>query len=338
MQSVIIPPNLNAPWHLPLLIRRSPPWVRDRPRFPVPTFFDAVRTGAGVDVYMIDTGVDLSHPETLGKVTNVFEFYSSGGLGDDTTTGHGTASASLIAGNTVGAAKNATLFSFKGYDSASIADNTSIGGCLDEVLDHYLARAALDRPAVCMVNYGGISSSGMLTQINDLIDAGMIVTASVHNYGDATPRFPASIDDVIGVGGINAAYLPYRLGRAVDTRNSVQIGTGHGSQVDILAPAENVWMADKFTAGFMQWSGNSWSAPIVTSVIACMLEGHGRLAGRSEVRAANAKLLANATTGLLRPAYGYTLPDRVVYLDPALSFEPFFEFAPPGDLSYEVTY
>lgn len=117
--------------------------------------------------------------------------------------------------------------------------------------------------------------------------------------------------------------LPYHLGNPTDSRNTVQVGTGWGSEVDILAPAQHIWMADKATDGFMQWSGGSWAVPLTAGVIACMLQGHARLTTRAEVQALNTKLIANATTGLLRPAYGYTLPDKVLYLDPEATFETF---------------
>ncbi|UWU17010.1 hypothetical protein N2599_29865 (plasmid) [Rhizobium sullae] len=48
-----------------------------------------------------------------------------------------------------------------------------------------------------------------------------------------------------------------------------------------------------------------------------MLQGHNRLTSRSQVQAVKAKLLANATTGKLRSAFGLSpLPDKILYLDP----------------------
>lgn len=315
-QALTINSMLDADnWGLARIIRRDPPWDPIAPRFPVQTHFESVRDGSGVDIYLLDTGVKLNHPEFNGNVANVWEYYGSGGVGDDTLTGHGTGVASILVGETCGVAKGAQVRSFKVYNSSSIGTAAAFLAGLQAVLADWNARAALNRPGVCLVNFA--VQHDFSTATANLLAAGLPVIATTHNFANNVPLQPASHDDVIAVGGIGAADLPYYWGIGVDSRGAPQLGTPFGSWVDILAPAQAIRMADKNTDGFMTWSGNSFSTPHVAAIAACMLQGHSRFTNLTQVRALNAKLLANATTGRLRAGFGLSpLPDRIAYLNP----------------------
>ena len=302
-------------WGLARIIRRDAPWNVKAPRFPIQTFFDSVRDGTGVDIYLLDTGVDGTHPEFEVNVTNAWEYYSSGGVGDDTITGHGTAAASILIGKTCGVARGAQIRSMKVYASNSFTTTEACFAGLEAVVTDYNSREELGRPAVCVVNFGLYSN--LETPTNAVLNAGIPIIATGHNFGNTNPLAPARYTDVIGVGGISAADLPYYLGITADATGSPQLGTPYGDWIDILAPAQAIRMADKTGHGYKNWNGNSFSTPFVGGIAACMLEGHGRFTTRAEVQAFNAKLLANATTGRLRPGFGKSpLADRIAYLDP----------------------
>lgn len=315
-QSLRINKLLNSDnWGLARVIRRDAPWNPVAPRFPVNTHFESVRDGTGVDIYMVDTGVKTTHPEFNNNVTNVYEYYSSGGAGDDTSTGHGTGVASILVGKTCGIARGAQIRSFKVYASNSTGSGVSFQAGLDAVLSDWNSRSAINRPGVCMVNFA--MSYDFSTVTANILAAGLPIIATTHNFANAVELQPASYANVIGVGGIGAGDLPYYLGIAADASGSPQYGTPYGSWVDILAPAQAIRMANKNTDGFMNWNGNSFSTPHVAAIAACMLQGHNRMTTLAEVQAFNAKLLANATTGKLRAGFGLApLPDRIAYLDP----------------------
>ncbi len=315
-------------WGLARIIRRNAPYNVERPRFPITTFYEALRDGTGVDIYSIDSGIDTTHAETLGRVTNVYDYFGTGGVHNGDDLGHGTGAASAMAGSTCGPARGALLWSFKIYSSAGTASLASIQASLTEALAHYNSRAGLNRPAVCSANFS-INSSAIEPHINAMIDAGMVIVTGPHNYGTnlSTSGFrPSIMTDVIAVGGIGPCDLPYYLGIATDSTGAPQIGTGFGSQIALLGPAQNLRIANASVlgGGYRVHSGNSYSTPFATGVVACMLQGHNRLTSRAQVQAVRAKLIANATVGKFRPAFGYSpLPDKILYMDPYISFETF---------------
>src|SRR6185369_1548963 len=91
-------------------------------------------TGAGVNVYVIDSGIKTQHTEfskpTGGfRVVNDVDFVNDGQIGQDCN-GHGTFIAGVIGGNTVGVAKGATLHNVRvaGCANNSTAASKVIAG------------------------------------------------------------------------------------------------------------------------------------------------------------------------------------------------------------------
>ena len=328
-QSLVINDALSSEsWGLARVIRRKAPWDVTRPAFPVSTFYEASRDGTGVDIYSLDSGVDTSHSEMAGRVVNVYDHFSTGGVHNGDDHGHGTAAMSAAAGNTLGTARGALIWSFKLYSSAGNTTIPAIQACLTQALNHYNSRSGTNRPAVVCANFA-ISDASFDTTLNAMIDAGMIIVCPVHNFGnnvDGSGIRPALINDTVAVGGVGFCDLPYYLGQSVDTLNTTQIGTGYGNSVDILAPAQSLKLArcSFLGGGYRVWSGNSFSCPFVAGIVACMLQGHSRRTTRAQVQAVISKLLSNATTGRLRPAFGFTpLADRIAYLNPSTTLETF---------------
>lgn len=319
MQAITIPASLTgASWPLARIIRRDPPWNTRRLRHPITTFFRAERNGLGVDVYSLDTGIRLAHTEFGGRATNVYEYYSSGGLGDDE--GHGTSVASAAVGATVGVARSALVWSFKAMTTTGVLEgsgtgtNLSLITSLGQALLHYQGRVTTGRPAVMNLSLGGFGSS-VSSAISDIINAGMVICCSAGNLRqnlDATDRFPTESDgDLIVVGGIAMGDVPYYQGNG---------GTNFGSSVSILAPAQRCYLANfNGNSSFGLVTGTSFAAPYTAGVVACMLEGRPRLNGRAQVQSIKAALLRNATRGrfVRQPQFGIGyLPDRILYLDP----------------------
>lgn len=303
-------------WGLARVIRRSPPWHTDRLQFPVNTFFRCLRDGAGVDFYVIDSGVRTTHAEFGGRATTVYEYYSSGGVGDDY--GHGTAVAGCATGATVGLARASNIFSFKGLDSSNTGTSTAILSALNQAISHYNGRAALNRPAVLNMSIYS-TSTAYNTAVSSAIDAGIVFVAIAGNeYQDLATfdQYPAESDaDTIVVGGIGPADIPYYIGRS---------GSSYGTRVDVSAPAQNVWVSyNTSDSSYITWVGTSFAAPIVSGIACCLLTGRGRLTGRAQVQAVKNHIRNTATTGhLVNPAgWPSNLPDRIAYIAPDVSYE-----------------
>ncbi len=96
----------------------------DQRHLPLDGNYHSAQTGAGVSIYIIDTGVRASHRDFGGRVTSVGDFCSvddkgnpaSADSGDiDTGRGHGTHNASFAAGAQSGVAKNAAIYALRAF-------------------------------------------------------------------------------------------------------------------------------------------------------------------------------------------------------------------------------
>ena len=89
----------NATWGLDRIDQRS---------VPLNTSYQYQQTGAGVNVYVIDTGIRASHADFGGRASVAFDALTDGQNGFDCN-GHGTHVAGLVGSSTYGVAKNSTI-------------------------------------------------------------------------------------------------------------------------------------------------------------------------------------------------------------------------------------
>lgn len=320
-------------WGGARVLRRDDPWdpEKNRGNYPKQSTFDCRRTGAGVDIYMIDAGCDDLHQEFGGRsTTQWWSMESYQNTLDDS--GHGTGCMSVAGGSTVGIAREARLISIKFNHGTSDAGTAARAvTALGASLAIYQLNAPDERPGVLFFSWTGFGAA-VDSAVGALIDAGMVCCFIAGNDAEditaAVVRPSESDPDTIVVGGIQYGDYPYYTPAS---RNGAGAGTNwSASDVDILAPAQLVLLARRSQdgGGYRVSSGTSYAAPVAAGVLACMLQGYKRLTTRAEVQALKAKLLANATTGKLRPMrkiqspYDWMLlPDRILYLDPRIEFE-----------------
>ena len=124
---------------------------------------------------------------------------------------------------------------------------------------------------------------------------GAICVAEAGNNYTRRPAWPGAFPDVLAVGAL-----------ATDWRHRADF-SNYGGWVDVYAPGENLINAmgsgtytcqiepdvgqERTFSGLAQWSGTSFSAPIVTGLIAARMARRGESA-----REAAAALLASART------------------------------------------
>lgn len=296
-------------WAIARHIRCKAPWLAPmRIRSPINTFFESARTGAGVDVYVVDSGLRYTHQEFGGRGVFVGGVYGSGGVDDH---GHGTRTAGQVGGATTGFARGASLRVVKCLDENNASTSANIAAGIDLARADYLSRAGTNRPAVVNLSLRASDPSLVDPAVAACIDAGMVVVASANNFRSSTIQSPGNSPDVICVGGIRANDTPYYTGNA---------GTNWGERVDILAASERVWTAD-WTAddAYRTSSGTSAGTAVVSGVVACLLQGRSRLTTRGAVQAVRADLIAAATTERFvpQPHFGIgVLPSRILYFNP----------------------
>lgn len=310
------------------VIRRKAPWNADNVPTLVTSNFRCNRTGEGVNIYVVDSGVQLTHPEFEGRA---FDVRGEGTYGNF----HGTGCASAAAGKEYGIAKKATIWGCLAGVGVNMSDS-GVAIAIDDVITHYNAQT---NPSVINLSWGGNENTPLaVAAIEAATDAGIPVVVAAGNF-----RYNADI---------GASYWPY-----LDTSADVIVcggtsmndsmyyevpywGTMFGSKIDIYAPAQEQRVADLLEDAYSRSdSGTSFAAPLACGVIACMLQGYQRPTTRLQVRAIKAKLLANSTHNVIkvpenyygtvagfvsnRPPHKMVVDnDNFLYLDPKIKIEP----------------
>lgn len=221
---------------------------------------------AGAAAGLIDGGV-ARHPSLTGPVEQ--QGFASGA---PRPSAHGTAVASLIAGNGAirGGAPGASLLAADVY-----GDDPAGGGAF--AIARALGWMAARRVRVVTVSLSGPDNPLLAGAIRLAADRGVQVVAAVGNDGPAAPpAYPASYPGVIAVTGI-------------DGRGRVLPEAGRAHHVDFAAPGADMRAADG-DGGMTAVRGTSFAAPLVA----------GRLlaAGSLKALAAEAKPGRDRRTGL----------------------------------------
>jgi subtilisin family serine protease len=202
--------------------------------------------GAGVRAYILDTGIQATHPQFGGRAQNVYDAF--GGTGADCN-GHGTYVAGIVGSISYGVARAVSLRGVRVLDCNGSGTTSGIVAAIDWV------RLNAQKPAVANLSLGGSFSATLNTAVTSLWNAGVFVSvASGNENQDACNVSPASATAVMAVAGTNID----------DTR----LSTGNwGSCIDIYAPGGNVtsiWTG----SGTRVLSGSSVAAPHAAGVAA----------------------------------------------------------------------
>ncbi|KAG5994775.1 hypothetical protein E4U52_000771 [Claviceps spartinae] len=221
--------------------------------------------GEGIMVYVVDTGVRISHEEFQGRASYGANFVDAGPDGqlnsnasDDN--GHGSHVAGTIASTTYGVAKRASITAIKVLNSKGEGPNSGILAGLQFVLQD-VARKNLTGRAVMNLSLGGGFSQAMNHALQSVVKAGIVCVAAAGNDDkDATNMSPASAPNAITVGAINAK---------TDAKASF---SNFGASVDIYAPGVNVLSVGHLSDNDTRiLSGTSMASPHIAGLAAYLM-------------------------------------------------------------------
>lgn len=244
--------------------------------FPLKGVYEYSKTGKGVDVYVVDTGVRLTHTEFGGRAFGLYDGYTKVGLptyGFDFH-GHGTNVASIIAGKTYGVAKEATIYSSRIFNGSTGTLATVING-LNACLKHHISKKT-GKPSIVNMSFACFGQMTEQHAIDQMIANGMVCVVAAGNDGRdlASPGYdlwPAEIDKAITVG-------------AIDVLNKRTWFSNYGYEVDVFAPGNMILGGSHLNdSSSIVMSGTSQATPFVVGVCALYLEGKKSPSSSSEV-------------------------------------------------------
>ncbi|RXW14507.1 hypothetical protein EST38_g11344 [Candolleomyces aberdarensis] len=236
--------------------------------------------GQGVDIYIVDTGVLVTHSQFGGRARWGTSYV--GGTTDGH--GHGTHCAGTAAGSQFGVAKRANIIAVQVLNSSGSGSTSGIISGLNWVLSQ--ARAS-GRPSIASLSLGGSAATSLDNAVASLTSAGVhVVVAAGNSNANAGSYSPARAPSAITVGSSTIA----------DARSSF---SNYGAVVDVFAPGSNVisaWIGSNTATNSI--SGTSMATPHVAGLAAYLISKEGNVSPAAlETKIKNLST-KNALTGI----------------------------------------
>jgi len=186
-----------------------------------PQAWSLTQGNAGICIAILDTGIDMEHPDLAGKIVASINFSDS-----DTADANGHSHGTHVAGIAAAATDNGIGVAGMGHDSSLM--NVKVLG--DDGCGYYswvaagIIWAADNGADVINLSLGGSSPSSTLQQAVDYAwSQGVVVVAAAGNNGNSSPFYPAYYASCVAVGG-------------TDSGDSLKSWSNHGDWVDVAAP------------------------------------------------------------------------------------------------------
>ncbi|MBX3289854.1 MAG: S8 family serine peptidase [Acidobacteria bacterium] len=216
-------------------------------------------TGKGVSVAVIDSGIDITHPDLEGKVSSSVEARVENkkvvfdpvepGEGLDLV-GHGTACAGIISG----IAPDAEFHSIRVLGTGGLGDGHAFLAGLEY--------AVKNRYRIINLSLG-TTKPQFFSPLHDLLDraylAGCVVVAAANNLPH--PSFPSVFSSSL-ISVVKS-----------EEKDPFKFGFHFGQVIELTAPGVNVrtpWPA----GGYRNLTGNSFACPHIAGIIALLLEAY----------------------------------------------------------------
>lgn len=249
----------------------SPPysWGLDRidqRSLPLDGFYNPALNGSGTKVYVVDTGLDCTHPELLGRCENVFDAFETFGrlTPNNDGHGHGTHCAGTVAGTQVGVSPQAQVLGVKVLDDDGSGTTATVLSGLEFIYKQ-------SNRAIVSMSIGGICDDILCVEDPSIIaidefltpSGYTVVVAAANDACDACVVSPAAAWTAITVG-------------ATDRNDTRAYYSNHGKCVDVYAPGSEITsacasgssMSSYCDGEYLTISGTSMATPHVAGIVA----------------------------------------------------------------------
>lgn len=227
--------------------------------------------GQDVIVAVIDSGIDMTHPDLKDRVYKGRDFLDNADMKDDT--GHGTHVAGIIAANTDGqGVQGVTPNSVKILPLKVLNKDTNgfvyKGRVITDIIADALAMAVESKVDVINMSLGWpklVNTPKIVRALDVAAERGIVLVAASGNNNKDVPTWPCAHPAVICVG-------------AMDNQGKLSEFSNHGGKVDLVAPGE--WIVSTHprmmesrslrVQGFEAKNGSSQAAPFVSAAAALL--------------------------------------------------------------------
>ncbi|MCC3355812.1 S8 family peptidase [Bacillus sp. REN16] len=207
-----------------------------------------------VKIAIVDTGVDLDHPDLVNRITDGYNILKDNNVPDDDN-GHGTHVAGIIASQTNNYEGTAGITWFNPIMPVKVMGSDGYGSTFD------IARGiiwATDHGAdVINLSLGNYQGSKMLKQAVDYAYRhDVVMVAASGNDNSSQPSFPSAYPQVLSVA-------------AVDLNGDKADFSNYGDYIDVSAPGVTIpstYIDEQYAA----LSGTSMAAPHVAALAGLM--------------------------------------------------------------------
>jgi len=237
------------------ILAQEIPWGIER--VGAPEVWNQVK-GEGIKVGIIDTGVDVNHPDLKDNIKETASTFRDRKPYDDN--GHGTHVAGTIAAldndiGVVGLAPQAQIYSVKAFDAKG-------RGQVSNIIDG-LSWCVRQKVHIINMSFGiDLRSRALQRAIRRVREHNIVMVAAAGNAGgDDTVSYPAKYPEVIAVA-------------AADYKNQAAEFSSGGSEVDIMAPGVDITSTFPDQT-YRKLSGTSMVCPHVTGAIALLASYRG---------------------------------------------------------------
>ncbi|MFE5854211.1 S8 family peptidase [Streptomyces sp. NPDC056500] len=275
----------NAPWGLDRI---------DQANLPLNgTYTYPDSAGINTTIYVLDTGVRITHQDIVGRAFNGYDFIDNDPIAQDGY-GHGTHVATTAAGTTWGVAKKAKIVAVRVLGNTGSGTTAGVIAGVDWITANHVASS------VANVSLGGGPSPTLDNAVRRSIASGVTYSIAAGNSGaPASGYSPARVTTAITVG-------------ATTRTDAKATYSNHGPIVDIFAPGSDITAGwnNSDTATYTG-NGTSFAAPHVSGAAAIYLTNHP---GASPAAVATA--LVNGATPNVLTAIGAGSPNKLLRLVP----------------------
>ncbi len=228
----------------------------DQKNLPLNSLYNYNYTGAGVNAYIIDTGISTTNVDFEGRAVGGYTAVNDGN-GTNDCNGHGTNVAGIVGSRTYGVAKKVNLIAVRVIDCTGYGTWSQVIAGIDWVINNHIS------PAVVNASVIDPKDATADAAFQNLINSGVpTVVAAGNDALDACNYSPSDLPDALTIG-------------ATDQNDARSPFSNYGRCVDLYAPGYYIISTSNGgDTGTSIYNGTSQAAPHVAGVAALYLEAH----------------------------------------------------------------